>query len=52
MHQLFIVIGIALSFWINYAYLRRYGEDPTKEGIWRIPFLLQIIPGVLLVVTM
>jgi len=52
MYQLFIVIGIALSFWVNYGFLNMYGENPNKVEMWRIPFALQLIPGVLLVATM
>jgi sugar porter (SP) family MFS transporter len=53
MYQLFIVIGIALSFWVNYGMLVQIGdEDIHNEAIWRVPFALQHIPGVLLVVTM
>lgn len=53
MYQLFIVTGIALSFWVNYAFLLRYGDGNKNENrIWRIPFALQLIPGILLVITM
>ncbi|KIM24283.1 hypothetical protein M408DRAFT_331817, partial [Serendipita vermifera MAFF 305830] len=53
MYQLFIVIGIALSFWVNYGMLVQIGDEDThNEKIWRIPFALQHLPGILLVVTM
>lgn len=53
MYQLFIVIGIALSFWVNYGMLVQIGDtDINNQVIWRVPFALQHIPGVLLVVTM
>jgi len=52
MYQLFIVIGIALSFWVNYGFLNMYGEDPDAIALWRVPFALQLIPGVLLITTM
>ena len=53
MYQLFIVIGIALSFWVNYGMLVQIGDsDIHNQVIWRVPFALQHIPGILLVVTM
>jgi sugar porter (SP) family MFS transporter len=53
MYQLFIVIGIALSFWVNYGMLVQIGDkDIHNERIWRVPFALQHIPGILLVLTM
>jgi hypothetical protein len=51
MYQLFIVIGIALSFWVNYGFLNMYGENPDAVAMWRVPFALQFIPGILLVAT-
>ncbi|KAG8828310.1 hypothetical protein FRC19_008426 [Serendipita sp. 401] len=53
MYQLFIVIGIALSFWVNYGMLvAETDADINNDKIWRIPFALQHIPGLLLVITM
>lgn len=53
MYQLFIVIGIALSFWVNYGMLiAETDDDINNQRIWRIPFALQHLPGILLVVTM
>lgn len=52
MYQLFIVTGIAISFWINYGLLLDIGDANPSSKIWRIPFALQHIPGILLVVTM
>lgn len=52
-HYSFFCSGIALSFWVNYGLLIDIGdEDKNNEKIWRVPFALQHIPGVLLVVTM
>ena len=52
MYQLFNVTGIAFSFWVNYALLERYGEDPNKKEQWQIAFALQMLPGLLLVICM
>ncbi|KAJ6584126.1 general substrate transporter [Mycena vulgaris] len=42
--QLAINIGIMLSFWVNYIASKYIAPD---EKQWRIPFAIQIIPGVL-----
>lgn len=53
MYQLFIVLGIALSFWVNYGMLVQIGDtDIHNQVIWRVPFALQHVPGLLLVITM
>lgn len=45
--------GIALSFWVNYGLLDAIGDvDLENQRIWRVPFALQHLPGLLLVVTM
>ncbi|KAL1914321.1 uncharacterized protein VTP21DRAFT_9014 [Calcarisporiella thermophila] len=44
--QLFIVIGIAISYWTNYIVIRHIPE--TENLQWRIPLGLQMVPGVLL----
>jgi len=50
MYQLFNVTGIALSFWVNYGMLVQIGDtDITNQVIWRVPFSLQLLPGILLV---
>lgn len=38
------VIGIALSFWVNYG-VQRDGYDAHDTRVWRIPFGLQTLPG-------
>lgn len=46
--QLFNVTGICLSFFVNYGIdLQIEGDRPSK---WRIPFALQMLPGLLLLV--
>lgn len=49
MMQLFIVTGIALSNWINFATIRTI---PVSQAQWRIPFGVQMIPGGILLVSM
>ncbi|OOF98884.1 hypothetical protein ASPCADRAFT_204595 [Aspergillus carbonarius ITEM 5010] len=44
MEELFIVLGIVIAYWITYG--TRY---MTGEWAWRLPFLLQLIPGFILV---
>ncbi|KAK7048606.1 putative quinate permease [Favolaschia claudopus] len=44
--QLAINVGIMLSFWVNY-FASKY--IPSSESQWRVPFALQIVPGVLFV---
>ncbi|KIM24299.1 hypothetical protein M408DRAFT_234257 [Serendipita vermifera MAFF 305830] len=52
MYQLFNVTGIALSFWVNYGMLVQIGDDDiNNQVIWRVPFALQLLPGILLVST-
>ncbi|KAK1854586.1 MFS monosaccharide transporter [Colletotrichum chrysophilum] len=41
--ELSIVVGIILAFWITYA-----TKDIPNHWSWQCPFLIQIIPGVLL----
>lgn len=47
--QLFNVTGICLSFFVNYG-IDLDIESPTDSAKWRVPFALQMIPGVLLFV--
>ncbi|EGN99201.1 hypothetical protein SERLA73DRAFT_182081 [Serpula lacrymans var. lacrymans S7.3] len=42
-------IGIMLSFWVNYSSSLNI---PYGEMQWRIPFIVQMVPGVLFVLTM
>ncbi|KAI0738639.1 general substrate transporter [Daedaleopsis nitida] len=41
--------GIMLSYWINYSCNRNL---PAGSSQWRIPFIMQVIPGVLFVIGM
>ncbi|KAG6919165.1 hypothetical protein DXG01_008463 [Tephrocybe rancida] len=42
-------VGIMLSFWVNYS----ASKDITPgEMQWRIPFIMQMVPGVLFIVAM
>lgn len=41
--ELSIVAGIVISFWITYA-----TKEIPSEWSWRLPFLIQIIPGIIL----
>lgn len=45
--QLFNVTGIMLSYFVNYGISRRI-TDVTNSVVWRVPFALQMLPGVLL----
>ncbi|KAJ7797678.1 general substrate transporter [Mycena olivaceomarginata] len=47
--QLAINTGILLSFWVNYFASKNL---PSGESQWRIPFAIQIFPGVLFLVVM
>jgi len=49
--QLFNVTGICLSFFVNYG-INLQGGDATRSAKWRVPFALQMLPGVLLFVGM
>ncbi|CAO1614888.1 unnamed protein product [Sympodiomycopsis kandeliae] len=51
MYQLLNVSGVAISFWVNYG-LSVSGRNPLDPAIWRIPFALQCLPGVILMITM
>lgn len=52
MYQLFLVVGIAGSFWVNYGLFEYYGDDPEREALWQIAFGIQAIPGALLLYCM
>lgn len=52
MYQLAIVFGIAFSFWVNYGLLEQYGDSIDVPQQWRTAFALQLLPGVLLVLSM
>ncbi|PWY70937.1 putative MFS monosaccharide transporter [Aspergillus heteromorphus CBS 117.55] len=43
MEEFFIVLGIVIAYWITYG--TRY---MSGEWAWRLPFLLQLIPGFIL----
>ncbi|KUI65525.1 putative quinate permease [Cytospora mali] len=45
--QLFNVTGIMLSYFVNYGISLRI-TNPTNSAKWRIPFALQMLPGLLL----
>lgn len=45
--QLFNVTGIMISYFVNYGVSRQI-PDPTNSAQWRIPFALQMLPGILL----
>ncbi|KAL5593926.1 hypothetical protein FOBRF1_013028 [Fusarium oxysporum] len=40
---LFVVLGIVIAFWITYA-----TKDMDSHWSWRLPFLIQIFPGLIL----
>ncbi|KAM0237790.1 hypothetical protein ACHAP5_008960 [Fusarium lateritium] len=40
---LFVVLGIAIAFWITYA-----TKDMDSHWSWQLPFLIQIFPGLFL----
>ncbi|PFH47943.1 hypothetical protein AMATHDRAFT_66470 [Amanita thiersii Skay4041] len=42
-------IGIMLSFWVNYGTAKNL---PYGEMQWRLPFIIQMVPGVLFVIAM
>lgn len=43
--QFLIVLGIMVSYWIDYACLRHL---PPGHAQWRIPLGIQLVPGVIL----
>ncbi|KAG2235895.1 hypothetical protein INT48_008198 [Thamnidium elegans] len=45
--QFLIVLGIMISYWIDYACLRNM---PTGHAQWRVPLGIQLVPGVILCV--
>ncbi|KAF5340877.1 hypothetical protein D9758_012155 [Tetrapyrgos nigripes] len=49
MMQLTNNIGIMLSFWINYSAQKDFA---VNEMQWRIPFIMQMVPGVFFVILM
>jgi len=49
MMQLFIVTGITVAFWINFATVRTF---PVSQIQWRIPFGVQLIPGGMILIAM
>jgi MFS family permease len=48
-YQLFIQIGLMISFWINYGIAINY---PSKPGQWQVSLALQILPGLILIAGM
>ncbi|KAI4744197.1 general substrate transporter [Aureobasidium sp. EXF-12298] len=46
--QLFNVTGIMLSYFVNYGVTRSIST--TNDAQWRVPFALQMLPGVLLLI--
>ncbi|KAK0236086.1 general substrate transporter [Armillaria nabsnona] len=49
MIQLANNIGIMLSFWVNYSASK---DIPHGEMQWRVPFIVQMVPGVLFTIAM
>nr|KIR45776.1 hypothetical protein I312_05138 [Cryptococcus bacillisporus CA1280] len=49
-YQLFIQVGLLISFWINYGMSINYPS--TKAGQWQVSLALQILPGVILILGM
>lgn len=49
-YQLFIQVGLLISFWINYGMALNF--PGTKAGQWQVSLALQILPGVILIVGM
>ncbi|KAF5359528.1 hypothetical protein D9756_003494 [Leucocoprinus leucothites] len=49
MVQLANNIGIMLSYWVNYSASK---DIPFGDMQWRIPFIMQLVPGVLFVIAM
>ncbi|KAF7731871.1 hypothetical protein EC973_007702 [Apophysomyces ossiformis] len=47
--QFLIVLGIMVSYWVDYACLRHI---PTGESQWRVPLAIAIVPGGLLAIGM
>lgn len=45
--QLFNVTGIMLSYFVNYGISKQI-TDPENSAQWRIPFAIQMLPGLLL----
>lgn len=45
--QLFNVTGIMISYFVNYGISKQI-TDPTNSAQWRVPFALQMLPGVML----
>lgn len=48
-YQLFIQIGLMISFWINYGMSINH---PSDAGQWQVSLALQILPGVILILGM
>ncbi|KAF9446830.1 general substrate transporter [Macrolepiota fuliginosa MF-IS2] len=49
MVQLANNIGIMLSYWVNYSASK---DIPFGEMQWRIPFVMQLVPGILFIIAM
>jgi MFS family permease len=45
-YQLFIQIGLMISFWINYGMAINH---PSEPGQWQVSLALQILPGLILI---
>ncbi|KIP03499.1 hypothetical protein PHLGIDRAFT_94735 [Phlebiopsis gigantea 11061_1 CR5-6] len=50
MVQLANNVGIMLSFWVNYSVSKDYAA--TDEMQWRLPLIVQLVPGVIFIVLM
>lgn len=47
--QFLIVLGIMISYWIDYACLRNMS---VSDNQWRVPLAIQLVPGTILCVGM
>lgn len=49
--QLFNVTGIMISYFVNYG-ISKQVPDPRNSAQWRVPFALQMLPGLLLLLVL
>ncbi|KAI9248784.1 general substrate transporter [Phascolomyces articulosus] len=48
--QFFIAAGLAMSYWTNYAVQSHVNH--TDNALWRIPLIVQLVPGVIMLIGM
>ncbi|KAG2222533.1 hypothetical protein INT45_002664 [Circinella minor] len=48
--QFFIAAGLAMSYWTNFAVQSHV--DHTDNALWRIPLIVQTVPGVIMLISM